>query len=199
MSVPPLPSIMCAEDRRAMAWSSMPSYPRAQPNRFAITDESRAVNETLAILMVVFEFSSAVLTTIRCLQAFHAAGSSWREQKGSLLYLIFEQGMHYNENHNYFALWCLLVRFAGIGILYFRWEEYFKVVMGFKLSTFNILQYYFLFCYWYCYPQLRAFLCLIPRSKLIPRTPARPGKSAGVLRHYLTILTCPSLVFFNGC
>ena len=124
---------------------------------FAITDESRAVNETLAILMVAFEFSSAVLTTIWCLQAFHAAGSSWREQKGSLLYLIFEQGMHHDKNRNYLTLWSLLVRFAGIGILYFRWEEHFEVVMSFESSTFNISQYYFLFCYWYCYSQLRAF------------------------------------------
>ena len=151
--------------------------------------------------MVAFEFSSAVLTTIRCLQAFHAAGSSWREQKGSLLYLIFEQGMHHDKNRNYLTLWSLLVRFAGIGILYFRWEEHFEVVMSFELSTSNILQYYFLFCYRYCYSQLRAFpmSCLLLRRKLIPLTPARPGKSAGVFRYYLTILTCPSLVFFNGC
>lgn len=51
-------------------------------------------NETLSILMVIFEYSSAILTTVRCVQAFHVAGSSWRDQKGGIIFLIFEQGIH---------------------------------------------------------------------------------------------------------
>ncbi|KAJ8692107.1 hypothetical protein PTI98_009448 [Pleurotus ostreatus] len=48
----------------------------------------------LSILMIVFEFSAAVLTVIRCLVAFKAAGGRKNQSKG-LMNLIFEQGVLY--------------------------------------------------------------------------------------------------------
>ncbi|KAE9406314.1 hypothetical protein BT96DRAFT_811154, partial [Gymnopus androsaceus JB14] len=49
-------------------------------------------NDLLSILMVVFEFSSAILNTIRCVQAFKAHKQSFKEQKDGFQYLLFEQG-----------------------------------------------------------------------------------------------------------
>ncbi|KAK0189107.1 hypothetical protein F5146DRAFT_696413 [Armillaria mellea] len=48
----------------------------------------------LSILMVVFESSSAILMTIRCIQAFRVGGP-WKTQRQGLTYLIFEQGIFY--------------------------------------------------------------------------------------------------------
>ncbi|KAK0488670.1 hypothetical protein IW261DRAFT_1639051 [Armillaria novae-zelandiae] len=45
----------------------------------------------LSILLVVFEYSSAILMTIRSIQAFRISGS-WNMQRQRLLYVIFEQG-----------------------------------------------------------------------------------------------------------
>lgn len=42
--------------------------------------------------MVVFESSSAILTTTRCIQTFRVAGSSWKDARGGLQFMIFEQG-----------------------------------------------------------------------------------------------------------
>ncbi|KAK0465996.1 uncharacterized protein EV420DRAFT_1261549, partial [Desarmillaria tabescens] len=48
-------------------------------------------NLLLSILMVVFEYSSAILITIRSIQAFKFGGS-WKTQRRGFIYLIFEQG-----------------------------------------------------------------------------------------------------------
>ncbi|TCD68137.1 hypothetical protein EIP91_011503 [Steccherinum ochraceum] len=45
--------------------------------------------------MVTFETSSAILTIIRSIQAFHAGGSSWRLWREGLAYMIFEEGILY--------------------------------------------------------------------------------------------------------
>ncbi|PBK99099.1 hypothetical protein ARMGADRAFT_919416, partial [Armillaria gallica] len=45
----------------------------------------------LSILLVVFECSSAILMTIRSMQAFRIGGA-WNMQRQRLLYVIFEQG-----------------------------------------------------------------------------------------------------------
>ncbi|THU84561.1 hypothetical protein K435DRAFT_822655 [Dendrothele bispora CBS 962.96] len=52
-------------------------------------------NELLSIFMVVFEYSAAILTTVRCIQAFRAEGSPWKARKDGLRYMVFEQGRHY--------------------------------------------------------------------------------------------------------
>ena len=41
--------------------------------------------------MVVFEYSSAILMTYRCVQVFKANGG-WKSQ-GGFLYLVFNQGV----------------------------------------------------------------------------------------------------------
>ncbi|KAG7086151.1 hypothetical protein E1B28_002111 [Marasmius oreades] len=53
-----------------------------------------AASGILAALMVIFEYSSAILTIIRSVQAFRAGGP-WSNHKGGFLYLIFEQGVFY--------------------------------------------------------------------------------------------------------
>ncbi len=45
----------------------------------------------LSILLVVFEYSSAILMTIRSIQAFRIGGA-WNMQRQRLLYVILEQG-----------------------------------------------------------------------------------------------------------
>lgn len=51
-------------------------------------------NLLLSILMVVFEYSSAILMTIRSIQAFRVGGP-WNAQRRGFIYLIFEQGIFY--------------------------------------------------------------------------------------------------------
>lgn len=48
----------------------------------------------LSILLVVFEYSSATLMTIRSIQAFRIGGT-WNMRRQMLLYVIFEQGIFY--------------------------------------------------------------------------------------------------------
>ncbi|KAK0215171.1 hypothetical protein EDD85DRAFT_962902 [Armillaria nabsnona] len=48
----------------------------------------------LSILMVVFEYSSAILRTIRIIQALRVNGP-WKAQRRGFIYLIFEQGIFY--------------------------------------------------------------------------------------------------------
>ncbi len=48
----------------------------------------------LSVLMVVFEYSSAILRTIRIIQAFRVNGP-WKAQRRGFIYLIFEQGQPY--------------------------------------------------------------------------------------------------------
>ncbi|KAF7358921.1 hypothetical protein MSAN_01232500 [Mycena sanguinolenta] len=50
--------------------------------------------EMLSILMVIFESSSAFLTTIRCVVAFRATGGLESRRHG-LLFILFEQGIIY--------------------------------------------------------------------------------------------------------
>lgn len=71
-------------------------------------------NDLLSILMVVFEFSSAILNTIRCVQAFKAHKQSFKEQKDGFQYLLFEQGSSLVN-----AAQILLNSFPGI--FYFRY------------------------------------------------------------------------------
>ncbi|KAJ4470100.1 hypothetical protein J3R30DRAFT_1225101 [Lentinula aciculospora] len=52
-------------------------------------------NDLLSILMVIFEYSSAILNSIRCIQAFKAHGKSLKEQKEGFQFLLFEQGIFY--------------------------------------------------------------------------------------------------------
>ncbi|KZT19849.1 hypothetical protein NEOLEDRAFT_1151714 [Neolentinus lepideus HHB14362 ss-1] len=58
-----------------------------------------STNELLSILMVVFEFSSAILTTTRSVQALKGNGLSWKEQKTGFFYLILEQGFAFIETN----------------------------------------------------------------------------------------------------
>ncbi|KAG7444422.1 uncharacterized protein BT62DRAFT_952203 [Guyanagaster necrorhizus] len=58
------------------------------------TEVSAAANLLLSILMVVFEYSSAILMTIRSIQAFKVGGP-WKAQRRGFAYLVFEQGILY--------------------------------------------------------------------------------------------------------
>ncbi|PBK86648.1 hypothetical protein ARMGADRAFT_940293, partial [Armillaria gallica] len=51
----------------------------------------------LSVLMVVFEYSSAILRTIRIIQAFRVNGP-WKAQRRGFIYLIFEQGQLYHND-----------------------------------------------------------------------------------------------------
>ncbi|KAF9077970.1 hypothetical protein BDP27DRAFT_1441303 [Rhodocollybia butyracea] len=52
-------------------------------------------NDLLSILMIVFEFSSAILNSFRCIQAFRVHRQSWEERKKGFQYMLFEQGIFY--------------------------------------------------------------------------------------------------------
>ncbi|KAG7098066.1 hypothetical protein E1B28_000040 [Marasmius oreades] len=69
-------------------------------------------NTLLSILMVVFEYSSAILTIIRSIQAFRAGGP-WRNQKSGFLYLIFEQGVFYFSVVSLFTTGAVVLNFRA--------------------------------------------------------------------------------------
>ncbi|KAF8996711.1 hypothetical protein BDQ17DRAFT_1513545 [Cyathus striatus] len=74
------------------------------------TDNPVAVH-LLSIFTVVFELVSALLTTIRAVQALRT--SSWKWQKGSLMYFIFEQGILYFIFVSVFATTSMVLDFAA--------------------------------------------------------------------------------------
>ncbi|TFK34969.1 hypothetical protein BDQ12DRAFT_668977 [Crucibulum laeve] len=55
---------------------------------------SPLVGGLLSIFMVIFEFTSALLTVIRSVQALNVGGS-WKFQRGGFTYLVLEQGILY--------------------------------------------------------------------------------------------------------
>ncbi|KAG7094542.1 hypothetical protein E1B28_005370 [Marasmius oreades] len=84
---------------------------------------SRSVNTLLSILMVVFEYSSAILTIFRSIQAFRVGGP-WRNQKSGFLYLIFEQGVFYFSVVSLFTTGALVLNFrAQAGSFYQRFLD----------------------------------------------------------------------------
>ncbi|THU80940.1 hypothetical protein K435DRAFT_694623, partial [Dendrothele bispora CBS 962.96] len=70
-------------------------------------------NELLSILMVVFEYSSAILTTVRSIQAFRADKSPWKDRKNGLAYLIFEQGILYFSVVSLFTTAAVILNFRA--------------------------------------------------------------------------------------
>ncbi|TFK48137.1 hypothetical protein OE88DRAFT_1664511 [Heliocybe sulcata] len=68
----------------------------------------------LSILMVVFEFSSAFLTTLRSIQAMKANGLSFKEQKKGIFYLILEHGVLYFCIMSIFTLATVVLNFLTV-------------------------------------------------------------------------------------
>ncbi|KAJ3718935.1 hypothetical protein C8R42DRAFT_674922 [Lentinula raphanica] len=63
--------------------------------------------------MVVFEYSSAILNSIRCVQAFRAHGKSMKEQKEGFQYLLFEQGIFYFSIVSLFTTAAVILNFQA--------------------------------------------------------------------------------------
>ncbi|KAF8985486.1 hypothetical protein BDQ17DRAFT_1335877 [Cyathus striatus] len=74
------------------------------------TDNPLAVH-LLSIFTVIFELVSALLTTIRAVQALCA--SSWKWQRDSLMYFILEQGILYFIFVSGFATTSMVLDFPG--------------------------------------------------------------------------------------
>ncbi|KIK50770.1 hypothetical protein GYMLUDRAFT_252670 [Collybiopsis luxurians FD-317 M1] len=70
-------------------------------------------NDLLSILMVVFEFSSAILNSIRCVLAFRAQGRSWKEQREGFQFLLFEQGIFYFSIISLFTTAAVILNFQA--------------------------------------------------------------------------------------
>ncbi|KAF9263837.1 hypothetical protein L218DRAFT_926983, partial [Marasmius fiardii PR-910] len=90
-------------------------------------------NTLLSILMVVFEYSSAILTIIRSIQAFRAAGP-WRSQKSGFLYLIFEQGVFYFSVVSLFTTGAMILNFRAPAGSFFQ-----RLLNAFTLPLSGIL------------------------------------------------------------
>ncbi|KAJ3967650.1 hypothetical protein EV361DRAFT_806919, partial [Lentinula raphanica] len=84
-----------------------------------------STNDLLSILMVVFEYSSAILNSIRCVQAFRAHGKSMKEQKEGFQYLLFEQGF--------------IVSLFTTAAVILNFVSYFRLVSGFFQRLLNDL------------------------------------------------------------
>lgn len=72
-------------------------------------------NDLLSILMVVFESSSAILTTVRSAQAIRGNGAPWYEQKKSFFYLVLEQGVLYFCIVSLITLAAVILNFRATG------------------------------------------------------------------------------------
>ncbi|EPQ56045.1 hypothetical protein GLOTRDRAFT_129250 [Gloeophyllum trabeum ATCC 11539] len=76
---------------------------------------SSTANDLLSILMVVFESSSAILTTVRSAQAIRGNGAPWYEQKKSFFYLVLEQGVLYFCIVSLITLAAVILNFRATG------------------------------------------------------------------------------------
>ncbi|KAF8991230.1 hypothetical protein BDQ17DRAFT_1433226 [Cyathus striatus] len=76
----------------------------------------------LSIFTIIFKLLSALLTSIRAVQALHA--SSWKWQRGSLMYFILEQGILYFIFVSVFATTSMVLDFAATVCLFenFTWS-----------------------------------------------------------------------------
>ncbi|EPQ56041.1 hypothetical protein GLOTRDRAFT_129244 [Gloeophyllum trabeum ATCC 11539] len=72
-------------------------------------------NNMLSILMVIFEWCSAILTTVRSVQAIRSNGTSWQEQKKGFFYLILEQGVLYFCIISLFTVTAVILNFRTTG------------------------------------------------------------------------------------
>ncbi|KAH7878916.1 uncharacterized protein C8R40DRAFT_687047 [Lentinula edodes] len=77
------------------------------------TDSGHPASDLLSILMVVFEYSSAILNSIRCIQAFRAHGKSFEEQKEGFQFLLFEQGIFYFSIVSLFTTAAVILNFQA--------------------------------------------------------------------------------------
>ncbi|KAJ3876996.1 hypothetical protein F5051DRAFT_18374 [Lentinula edodes] len=77
------------------------------------TDSGNPASDLLSILMVVFEYSSAILNSIRCIQAFRAHGKSFEEQKEGFQFLLFEQGIFYFSIVSLFTTAAVILNFQA--------------------------------------------------------------------------------------
>ncbi|KAJ3866998.1 hypothetical protein EV359DRAFT_35452, partial [Lentinula novae-zelandiae] len=77
------------------------------------TDSGHPASDLLSILMVVFEYSSAILNSIRCIQAFRAHGKSFEEQKAGFQFLLFEQGIFYFSIVSLFTTAAVILNFQA--------------------------------------------------------------------------------------
>ncbi|KAL0570699.1 hypothetical protein V5O48_011262 [Marasmius crinis-equi] len=71
-----------------------------------------SANTLLSILMVVFEFSSAILTFIRSVQTFRSGGG-WKNQRSGLVFLIFRQGVFYFSVISLFTTAAVILNFRA--------------------------------------------------------------------------------------
>ncbi|KAJ6527150.1 hypothetical protein B0H19DRAFT_869844, partial [Mycena capillaripes] len=79
--------------------------------------------EMLSILMVIFESSSAVLTTVRCLVAFREGGGIQNQRHGIMFILVFEQG-------NYILPFYVVGLTNFPGVLYFWFPGFFQRLLN---------------------------------------------------------------------
>ncbi|KAJ6479507.1 hypothetical protein C8R47DRAFT_1137090 [Mycena vitilis] len=68
--------------------------------------------EMLSILMVIFESSSAFLTTVRCVMAIRAGGGM-KSQREGIMFMLFEQGILYFLTISIFTTAAVVLNYPG--------------------------------------------------------------------------------------
>ncbi|KAF5332916.1 hypothetical protein D9757_015243, partial [Collybiopsis confluens] len=97
-------------------------------------------NELLSILMVVFEFSSAILVTVRCLQVFKERNRSRSEDpRRSFWDLTFEQGILYFCFMSVFTMASVVLNFRAPAGFYQRLLNAFTLPLSGLLTSRFIL------------------------------------------------------------
>jgi hypothetical protein len=71
----------------------------------------------LSIFTVIYEIASAVLTSVRSIQALNHGGS-WRMQQQSLTFLVLREGARYYLL-DFLRVRVLIPNFSAAGLIYF--------------------------------------------------------------------------------
>ncbi|KAJ7660251.1 hypothetical protein DFH06DRAFT_1130148 [Mycena polygramma] len=74
----------------------------------------RSAPEMLSILMVIFESSSAFLTTVRCIMAIRAGGGM-KSQREGIMFMLFEQGILYFFTISIFTTAAVVLNYITFG------------------------------------------------------------------------------------
>jgi hypothetical protein len=75
----------------------------------------------LAIFSVIYEITSAVLTSVRSIQALNHGGP-WRMQQKSLTFLVLREGARYHIL-DFLRVRVLILNCFAAGLIYFGWDS----------------------------------------------------------------------------
>ena len=133
MSTPPVAMDRCAGYLLNTSWQTL---------MLSLTVLSR-----LSIFMVIYEVTSAILTSVRCVQTLNSSGP-WRVRQNSLTFLLLQEGA---RCHLLIFLTCPYQgpypNYSAAGLIYFGWDFDWGTSPGYVVNILNPGQ---SLRWWYC-------------------------------------------------